>query len=368
MTTSQIEEPFRNREFASRLVGEIHRTAEKVAGQIRIMEVCGTHTVALRRYGIHSLLPAKIRFISGPGCPVCVTPSGFVANALKLIEERGATVATFGDMVKVPDPSGRSLSAYQGSGKLRIVYSPRELPALARETSGPLVFLGIGFETTAPTIAAAFLRAREEGIENLFLAPAFKTVPAALRALVSDPECAIDAFLLPGHVSVVIGLEPYRFLAEEYGIPGVVGGFEPIDMLAAILRIVRQLAEGKAVIENAYGRAVRDGGNEEARCAIERLFEPTSALWRGMGRLEDSGLGLKNEMRSMDADKAFGLSEIVDHDPIGCLCAEVIQGKATPLQCPLFGRRCTPDRPVGPCMVSSEGTCAAYLKYGDATI
>ncbi len=368
MTTARIERAFRDRGLASRLVEEIHHTARKIEREIRIMEVCGTHTVSLRRYGIHSLLPAKIRLVSGPGCPVCVTPSGFVANALRLIEELNATVATFGDMLKVPDPSGRSLSAYQGSDRLRIVYSPRELPALARETVGPLVFLGIGFETTAPAVASVFLRAREEGIENLFLAAAFKTVPAALRALAADPDCAVDGFLLPGHVSVVIGLEPYRFLAEEFGIPGVVGGFEPVDMLLAILRIVEQLAGGRAQIENAYGRAVRDTGNEEARSAIDRMLEPAPALWRGLGRLEGSGLRLKEEMGRMDADAVFGLPELVDRDPPGCLCAAVIQGKTTPPRCPLFGRSCTPDRPVGPCMVSAEGTCAAYLKYGDTAI
>ncbi|HUW42276.1 MAG TPA: hydrogenase formation protein HypD [Rectinemataceae bacterium] len=368
MATSRIERPFRDRERAAALAREIGRVAGGIGREVRIMEVCGSHTVALRQHGIRSLLPANIRFVSGPGCPVCVTPSGYVANALRLIEEKGATVATFGDMVKVPDPSGRSLSAHQGSGRLRIVYSPRELPDLARSIEGPLVFLGIGFETTAPAIASAFLRARDEGVGNLFLYAAFKTVPTALRALVSDPECSIDAFLLPGHVSVVIGLEPYRFLAEEFGIPGVVGGFEPIDMLMAILRIVILVAEGRAGIENAYGRAVRDAGNEAARLTMDRLLEPAPALWRGLGLLEGSGLGLKVEARSMDAEAIFGLDALVDLDPPGCRCAQVIQGKAEPDGCPLFGRSCTPDRPVGPCMVSSEGSCAAHFRYGGAEI
>lgn len=368
MTTSQIERPFRDRERAADLARRIGRVAGGIGREVRIMEVCGSHTVALRQHGIHSLLPGNIRFVSGPGCPVCVTPSGYVANALRLIESEGATVATFGDMVKVPDPSGRSLAAHQGSGRLRLVYSPRELPDLARATEGPLVFLGIGFETTAPAIASAFLRARDEGIGNLFLYAAFKTVPAALRALVSDPECAIDAFLLPGHVSVVIGLEPYRFLAEEYGLPGVVGGFEPVDMLLAILRIVSLVAEGKASIENAYGRAVRETGNEAARLAVDRLLEPAPALWRGLGLLPGSGLRLREEARNMDAEAVFGLSELVDLDPPGCRCAQVIQGKAEPEGCPLFGRDCRPDRPVGPCMVSSEGSCAAHFKYGGAAI
>ncbi len=359
------EQAFRSRELASRASTEIRRIAGRLSDTVRIMEVCGTHTVAIRRTGVRSLLPESIRLISGPGCPVCVTPSGFISNALHLIEDHAATIATFGDMVKVPDPEGRSLAEYLGTGKVQIVYSPQEVLQLARKIDGPLVFLGIGFETTIPTVASAFLRTREEGLRNLYLAAAFKTVPPALRALVSDPDCAIDAFLLPGHVSVVLGLEPYRFLAEEFHIPGVVGGFEPLDILLAILKIVRQLASGKAEIENAYPRAVRDGGNPVARRAIEELLEPESSLWRGLGRLEGSGLAIRPEMEELDAAKAFNLPELIDYDPPGCLCAKVIQGKALPPQCPLFGRRCTPDSPVGPCMVSSEGTCAAHLKYGD---
>ncbi len=354
---------FRDRERVSRLAGEIRRTAAGLKREVRIMEVCGTHTVSLRRYGIHSLLPRSVRLISGPGCPVCVTPSGFIANALRLIEEHNVTIATFGDMVKVPDPDGRSLAGHMASRKVRILYSPLELIKLAAEIEEPLVFLGIGFETTIPAVASVFERARDHGIRNLYLSAAFKTVPPALRALVSDPECAIDGFLLPGHVSVVTGLPPYRFLADEYGLPGVVGGFEPVDMLAAILRIVSLLAAGTPAIENAYPRAVRDEGNAAARAVIDRALVPDTALWRGLGRMDGSGLRLRDEYAGMDADRVFSLPEIVDHDPPGCLCSRVIQGKATPPECPLFGRRCTPDRPVGPCMVSSEGTCAAYFKY-----
>ena len=359
------ETAFRSRALATRAAAEIDRVARGLPDVVRIMEVCGTHTVAIRRSGVRSLLPSSIRLISGPGCPVCVTPSGFISNALRLIEDHAATIATFGDMVRVPDPDGRSLAEYLGSGRVQIVYSPQEVLRLARQTLGPVVFLGIGFETTSPIVASTVLQARREGIDNLDLAPAFKAVPPALRALVSDPDCAIDAFLLPGHVSVVLGLEPYRFLAEEFHIPGVVAGFEPVDILLAILKIVRQLAAGTAAIENAYPRAVRPDGNPRARRTIEELLRPQSALWRGLGRLADSGLGLRDEMKAIDADRVFDLPSLIDFDPPGCLCAKVIQGKALPTQCPLFGRRCTPDSPVGPCMVSSEGTCAAYLKYGD---
>jgi len=354
---------FRDRERAAGIVARIREIAGRLGRDIRIMEVCGTHTVSLRRHGIHSLLPRTVRLVSGPGCPVCVTPSGFVANALRLIEKRGVTVATFGDMVKVPDPEGRSLSSYLGSGRVRIVYSPLELLELAEEVPGPTVFLGIGFETTIPAIASVFERARQQGIRELYLYSAFKTVPRALRALVTDPECAIDGFLLPGHVSVVIGLDPYRFLAGEFGLPGVVGGFEPVDMLGAILGILSQLESGVSAIENAYPRAVRDDGNPAARAVVNRTLVESDAVWRGLGRIDGSGLRLREEYADMDAGRVFSLPEVVDRDPPGCLCGRVIQGKVTPPECPLFGRRCTPDRPVGPCMVSSEGTCAAYLKY-----
>lgn len=356
---------FRNRELALRAAAEIRHVAETLPGEVRIMEVCGTHTVSIRRSGVRSLLPASIRLISGPGCPVCVTPSGYISNALRLIEEHDARIVTFGDMAKVPDPDGRTLAEYLGGGRVKIVYSPQETIEIARETAGPVVFLGIGFETTTPAVASVILRAREEGIDNLYLAAAFKLVPPALRVLVSDPDCAVDAFLLPGHVSVVLGLEPYRFLAEEFHIPGVVGGFEPLDILLAILKIVRQLASGRAEIENAYPRAVRIEGNPQARQTMGALLRPERSLWRGLGSLEGSGLGLRAEMEGLDAARVFGLPELVDYDPPGCLCAKVIQGKSLPAQCPLFGRRCTPDTAVGPCMVSSEGTCAAHFKYGD---
>lgn len=366
--TTRPEQPFRDRELADRLVREIHRTADRLGREIRIMEVCGTHTVSLRRSGIHSLLPKEIRLVSGPGCPVCVTPAGFISHALCLLEEHGATIATFGDLAKVPDPDGRSLAAYLGTGRVRVIYSPAELPALARQIDGPVVFLGIGFETTVPAVASAFLHAVRSGIENLFLACAFKTVPPALQAIVSDPECAIDGFLLPGHVSVITGLAPFQFLASEHGFPGVVGGFEPVDMLLAIFRIVRLLADRSPSIENAYRRAVRDEGNPAARKVIAQLLEPAPALWRGLGLLPGSGLDLRPEMERLDARRVFSLGELVDRDPPGCLCSRVILGKATPTECPFFGRRCTPDQPVGPCMVSSEGTCAAYLKYGEVRL
>ncbi len=352
-------------EKVRRLAAEITRTADDLGRGINIMEVCGTHTVSLRLNGVHSLLPATVRLVSGPGCPVCVTPSSYITNALKLIEEHDAVVATFGDMLKVPDADGRSLSSYMGGENLRMVYSPAELLDLARGTGRNIVFLGIGFETTIPSIAWTFAEARRAGLPNLFLYPAFKLVPPALHALLSDKTSAIDAFLLPGHVSVIIGPEAYGFLENQYSIPGVIAGFEADDMLTGILEILKLLSEGTSRVINAYPRVVKEGGNPKARRIIEETLEPARALWRGLGWIEGSGLRLRREFEELDAEKRFSLPPLENREPPGCLCPRVIQGKAIPTECGLFGARCTPENPVGPCMVSSEGACSAYLKYGE---
>ncbi len=329
------------------------------------MEVCGTHTVALRRAGIHSLLPENVILVSGPGCPVCVTPSSYIDNALKLVEEKQARIATFGDMMKVPGSNGRSLSTFTGTGQVKMIYSPAEL--LDMIGTEPVVFLGIGFETTIPAVASVFLAAHRKKLKNLFLYTAFKTVPNALRALLKDPHSKIDGFLLPGHVSVIIGRQAYAFLEGERGVPGVIAGFEPVDMLLGILMILRQLHAKACLVENAYPRAVREEGNSKARAVIDELLEPRDDLWRGLGTIPLSGMGLREAFAERDAAYVFGLPELVDRDPPGCLCGSVIQGKNTPTDCHLFGKGCTPDHPVGPCMVSSEGTCAAYLRYQEIT-
>lgn len=355
------------RRQAEPLLEEIRKLSGALGREVRLMEVCGTHTVSIRRAGLRSLLPANLRLISGPGCPVCVTPAGYIDGALSLLDQPGLLLATFGDMVKVPGTSGRSLVGRLGSGRLRILYSPAELPELARRTEGPVVFLGVGFETTTPTVAAAFLQAAQAGIRNLFLYPAFKTVPPALRALPASPDCAVDAFLLPGHVSAVLGLEPYRFLEGPGGIPGAVTGFEPLDLLAGILSVLRQLAAGGRQLVNAYPRAVRPDGNPRARQVMAELLEPADALWRGLGEIPASGMVLRAKYRSMDAERRFGLPPLWNAEPPGCGCARVLQGILEPEHCPLFGRACTPEAPVGPCMVSTEGSCAAAYRYGGAS-
>jgi hydrogenase expression/formation protein HypD len=332
------------------------------------MEVCGTHTVAIRRSGVHSLLPENVLLVSGPGCPVCVTPTGYIDNAFHLLETTGATIVSFGDMLKVPGSEGRNLAGYMGGGRVRIVYSPSELLSIARDNTKAVVFLAIGFETTIPTVAAAFLQARQIGLNNLFLYTAFKTVPPALRALLDSPDRNLDGFLLPGHVSVIIGEQPYRFLEEPGGVPGVITGFEPLDLLEGISAVLKQILRGENRVENAYTRAVRPGGNPKARAVMDQLLEPADALWRGFGEIPASGLALREAFRDADAEMHFSLPPLYNVEPAGCACARVLQGRVRPADCSLFGTRCTPETPVGPCMVSSEGTCAASFRYGEARI
>jgi len=310
------------------------------------MEVCGTHTVALRATGVRSLLPASLHLLSGPGCPVCVTPSGYIDNALRLVERHGARVATFGDLARVPGTDGRTLARHLASGRVRVLYSPSELRAVAAADTSPLVFLGIGFETTVPAVAAAFLA--DDVPTNLLLYSAFRRIVPALAALLADRGHGIDAFLLPGHVSTIIGAGAYGLLQGV--VPGVIAGFEPVDLLHAILLALRQL--------------VRLEGNPKARALVERLLEPGDEPWRGFGVIPGGSLVLRPEYRRLDAAAVFNLPAVADRDPPGCRCADVLRGRVEPRDCGLFGGGCTPDRPIGPCMVSSEGACAAHLRYG----
>ncbi|HEY9594487.1 MAG TPA: hydrogenase formation protein HypD [Spirochaetia bacterium] len=352
------------RRLADALVRGIAADAAAIGRPVRIMEVCGTHTVELRKQGIHSLLPRTITLVSGPGCPVCVTPSGYVDNAILLVTRFDATVATFGDMLKVPGASGDSLATLTGTGRVKVVYSPHDLIGIASSTHGPLVFLAVGFETTIPVIVSALHEARDRGIANLFLYTAFKTVPPALKFLLSNPAHGIDGFLLPGHVSVILGTEAYGFLEESGGRPGVVTGFEALDMLGGIYMLLRQIARGERRVENAYPRAVRPEGNPRARRIMEESLVPRSDPWRGLGVIPGGALALNESFAAFDAERVFSLPPMTDVEAPGCICARVVAGMAVPTQCALFGKRCTPETAVGPCMVSSEGTCAAYFRYG----
>jgi len=350
--------------LARQLVSEIAAAAGRIGRTVKLMEVCGTHTVELRKQGIHSLLPREVVLVSGPGCPVCVTPSGYIDNAMRLVTEGRAVVATFGDLMKVPGASGRTLASLSATGRVRMVYSPSELVRAARESSLPVVFLAVGFETTVPTVVSALLEAREQGVRNLLLYTAFKTVPPALRFLLSDPSHGMDGFILPGHVSVIIGSDAYAFLERPGGRSGVVTGFDGMDMLVGILSLLRLVEAGERRVRNAYPRAVSRKGNERAQEIMARTLQPRSETWRGLGVVPDAALGLREHLADADAERVLGIPPAEDREAPGCLCSRVIAGAARPPQCGLFGKRCTPDDPVGPCMVSSEGTCAAWFRYG----
>lgn len=336
-----------------------------------LMEVCGTHTNAFFRYGIRGLLPKNVRVISGPGCPVCVTPTATIDLAIRLAAEPGVRVVTFGDMIRVPG-SRSSLERERARGaRIEIVYSPIDTIALARaEPSTTFVFLGVGFETTAPTVAVTIAKAEEDGVANVRVLSAHKLVPPALHALLSNPALRVDGLILPGHVSVIVGSRAYGFVAERYRVPGTITGFDPADLLRGVLDLLEMRARGEARVTNAYGRAVTAQGNTRALAAMDAIFDPQDAAWRGLGMIPASGLALKDRLAHRDALGLLDPHEIERiaaeaHDEDGCLCGDVLCGVTLPPECPLYAGACTPDHPVGPCMVSSEGTCAAYFKHGE---
>jgi len=353
---------FHNAAAARGLVAAIERT---VSRSLNLMEVCGTHTVAIFRHGIRQLLPPPLSMLSGPGCPVCVTTNADIDKAIALAEQAGVTLATFGDMMKVPG-SYQSLQQVKADGSdVRVVYSPRDAVCMARDNPRrPVVFLAVGFETTAPTIAAALLEAEALGLKNFYLISVHKLIPPAMRALLTAGEVRIDGFICPGHVSVVIGSQPYQFIPQQYGVPCVITGFEPLDVLQGIEMLLRQIADGRAEVEIQYRRGVRPEGNPLARELVSRVFETSDADWRGLGCIPGSGLKLRPEYKRFDAEEAFAISPPPAKEHKGCLCGDILRGVKTPPECPLFAKACTPERPVGPCMVSSEGTCAGWYQYG----
>lgn len=359
---------FRDPGAAKALLERIRLTAEKIPGQVRIMEICGSHTVAVFRTGIKSLLPPNVALISGPGCPVCVTAMPDMDRMIALPGRAGKNpiIATFGDMLRVPG-SRSSLEKEKAKGAdVRITASALDTLQWARENPGrEVVFLGVGFETTSPTVAAVLERAKKAGLENLSVYASFKLLPPALRALLDSPESRLDGFLCPGHVSVMLGSRAYRPFADKYGKPFAIAGFEPLDILLGISEILVQLAEEKHEVVNSYGRAVSTRGNTAAMDLLFRVFRPADASWRGLGPIPDSGLALGDDYSSFDAAGRFGLGDVqTGDDPDGCGCASVLNGSLSPPDCPLFDRGCTPETPVGSCMVSSEGSCAAWYRYG----
>jgi len=356
-----LADGFRSREVTAPLVAEITRSFER---PVRIMEVCGTHTMSIFRHGIRSLLPEGITLLSGPGCPVCVTPASQIDAMLSAADREGVTIATFGDLIRVPG-SGRSLAgARAGGARVEIVYSPMDALALAQRQPERLVlFPAIGFETTAPTIAATILAAERTGIANFAVIEANKTMPLALDVLLDDPQLEIDGLLCPGHVSAIIGSKVYGPLAERHRLACAVAGFEPADILAGLLSLIRRINAGEPGVENCYTRAVTEEGNVRARHLIDQVFEPTESEWRGLGIIAGSGLQLRKQYRRFDGLARLGLTVHPAQEPGGCRCGEILKGRMLPPDCPLYGTACTPMRPVGPCMVSNEGTCAAYFRF-----
>lgn len=346
------------------LIQRINQLSERLGRPVKFMEVCGTHTMTAFRSGLRQLLPADVQLVSGPGCPVCVTDTNYLDAAIELCHRPDVIVATFGDLIRVPG-SESSLERERATGaNVRIVYSPRDALVLARECpSKKVVFLGVGFETTAPTVAWSIVQAAKEKLTNYFVLCAHKTMPAAMEVLLKDQTVKIDGFICPGHVSVITGARMYRFLTEEYGMPCVVTGFEAWDMLKAIAMLLQQLMDERATVEIEYSRSVNDHGNVAAQQLLAQVFEESNAGWRGLGDIARSGLAIRAQYAAFDAAKALQVKFLPARPHPGCRCGDVLRGAITPPECKLFGTLCTTSNPFGPCMVSSEGACAAYFKY-----
>jgi hydrogenase expression/formation protein HypD len=333
---------------------------------ISLMEVCGTHTMAISRFGLRARLPESLRLISGPGCPVCVTSCEQIDQAIGMAREPGVTIMSFGDVMRVPG-SESSLERERACGRsVRVIYSPFDaLQYAMRNPDQTVVLVGIGFETTSPTVAATLVRATEMRVGNFLVLPAFKLVVPAMAALVAERGSRIDGFLCPGHVSAIIGSAPYEPLARKHRVPCVVTGFEAVDILEGIAMLLRQIATGRSEVEVQYRRAVPREGNPAALDLLARVFRPCDAQWRGIGVIPASGLDLSRAFQAFDARQAVPVEVPAGLDlPEGCSCGEVMKGLLSPSECALFGTACTPTQPVGPCMISSEGACAAYMRYG----
>lgn len=362
-----LHDTLHNKEMCSALLDKLKKSIDSYGKPIRFMEVCGTHTVSIFQSGLRTLLPEGFSHLSGPGCPVCVTHDAEVATFLALAEKENVILATFGDLIRVPSPNGKSLKHAMASGaNVQVIYSPMDALKLAKENPNKeVVFLGVGFETTAPAIAATIIAAKKGNIKNYSVFSCHKLVPPALKLLldINNDERYIDAFLLPGHVSLVIGLEPYEFMAKDYHYPAVVAGFEPAEIIHALFMISEQKRLGVAKIENAYTRAVSYDGNSMAKNMLNQIFEVCDTKWRGLGEIKASGLKIRQEFSDFDALVKLDTKLVITKPLAGCKCGEVLQGKITPADCPLFGKVCTPQNPTGPCMVSTEGSCAAWYNY-----
>jgi len=352
---------YRDAELAQTLAREVHRVTTR---QWHIMEVCGGQTHAIVKFGIDELLPNQITLIHGPGCPVCVTPLEIIDKALEIAARREVIFTSFGDMLRVPGSTTDLLSIKAKGGDVRIVYSPLDAVKLAEQNpTKEVVFFGVGFETTAPATAMAVFQASQKALKNFSMLISHVLVPPAIEALLSSPNCRVQGFLAAGHVCAVMGFEEYFPIAANYGVPIVVTGFEPLDILHGILMCVRQLESGRAEVENQYVRSVCREGNRPAQELIRKVFKIVHRKWRGVGEIPHSGLGLSDDYAVFDAEKKFGLADHHVEEPAECISGLVLQGLNKPHECPAFGRKCTPEHPLGATMVSSEGACAAYYRY-----
>ena len=351
---------YRDKEIAQKILRQIKSISKK---KINLMEVCGTHTVAIFRNGIRKILPPNINLISGPGCPVCVTPISYIDEIIALSRKGNFIITTFGDMIRVPGSTSTLEKEKSDGADIRIVYSTLDALKIAQDNfSKEVVFMGVGFETTSPTIASAVLKAQKEKIRNFSVLSVAKIMPPAMKSLLDAEEVNIDGFICPGHVSAIIGSNPYNFIASKYKIPCVVCGFEPLDILQTIYMLVKQIEEKKPKVEIQYKRVVKPEGNKIALEKLNKIFEVVDSNWRGIGNILKSGLEIRNEYNQFNARK-FKVEIEETKEPKGCRCGDVLRGVIAPPECSLFRKVCTPENPQGACMVSTEGTCAAYYKY-----
>lgn len=367
---------FRDPTAARALLDRIAEKAEAIGATrenpVHIMEICGGHTHSIFRYGLDKLIHEGVEFIHGPGCPVCVLPMARVDECVEIAEKPGVIFTTFGDAMRVPGHKKSLMQAKSGGADIRMVYSPLDALELARRNpEKEVVFFGLGFETTTPSTAFSIQQAAAEGLGNFSVFCNHITVPEPIRALLNDPDMKLDGFIGPGHVSMVIGIHPYDFIAAEFGKPLVVAGFEPTDLLQSVLMVLGQIEEGRAVIENQYARVVPEHGNPASLAAIEDVYERRPSFeWRGLGEIDASGLRIREKYAAFDAEEKFGIGYAAGNRMVpeveGCACGSVMTGKMKPTQCPQFGKGCTPEMPLGALMVSSEGACAAYWQYAGA--
>jgi hydrogenase expression/formation protein HypD len=356
---------YRNPEIAKKLINRINALLDNHKSELTFMEVCGTHTMSIARCGIKKIFDGKISMLSGPGCPVCVTHNEYLDRAIAFSRRDDVILTTFGDMMKVPGSSSSLYREKADGADIRMLYSPLDALKIAKENPlKKIIFLGVGFETTTPVIAATLEIAKQKNVKNFFVYSGHKIVPPALHALVNDPELKLDGFLCPGHVSAIIGTEPYEFIARDHDLHCVIAGFEPLDILHSLLMLVTPIVEGKkASVEIQYSRVVKKEGNPGAVSMMNKIFKAADIAWRGIGIIPESGLIFRENFSSMDAEKNIPVEveECIEHK--GCICGEILRGIKNPTECPLYKKTCNPEHPVGACMVSSEGTCAAWYKY-----